>query len=113
MPTLQAKPARVQPQAVGERVAMIIPKQGKTTVVGNGISYHYVNGAQRMTVRDQRRRAVAMAKIRDLDGHLILLTKRIMFVKDTPPVVAVPGLGDGSCFQMSGVPHRLFCALKE
>jgi len=69
----------------------IVPKQGKTTIVSTGIGYNYVKFQM---VLNERPFAisdgvVAMARIQDLEGHLILRNKRMVFVKDTPPEVAV------------------------
>ena len=63
---------------------MIIPKSGKTTIVSGGIGYNYVNfqlvlNEKPFKIADG---AVAMARIQDNEGHLLLRAKRMAFVKD-------------------------------
>lgn len=90
----------------------IIPGNGKTTIVSSGIGYNYVRFQMVLNERPFpiSDGAVAMAKVQDMEGHLILRNKRMVFVKDTPPEVAVRELGEGSCLQVLGIP-RLNLAL--
>ena len=85
----------------------IIPGSGKTTIVSNGIGYNYVKFQMVLNERPFKISdgAVASARVQDLDGHLILRNKRMVFVKDTPPEVAVRGLGGDACLQVLGIPR--------
>lgn len=85
----------------------IIPKAGKTTIVSAGIGYNYVKfqmvlNEKPFKVSDG---AFAMARIQDMEGHLLLRAKRMVFVKDTPPEMAVRDLGAGACLRAWGVPR--------
>jgi hypothetical protein len=50
------------------------------------------------------------AKVRDWDGELVARKKRMVFVKDTPPELAVRDLKRGDCIRALGIP-RLNLAL--
>jgi hypothetical protein len=52
----------------------------------------------------------AYAKVRDWDGELLLRKKRMVFVKDSPPELAVRNKGAGDCLRVLGIP-RLDLAL--
>ena len=85
----------------------ITPGSGKTTILSGGIGYNYVKF--QMVLNEKPFKlidgAVASASVQDLTGHLILRKKRMVFVKDTPPEVAVRGLGEGACLQVLGIPR--------
>lgn len=85
----------------------IVPTSGKTTIISNGIGYNYVKfqmvlNEQPFAISDG---AVASAKVQDLEGHLLLRSKRMVFVKNTPPEVATRDLDEGSCLQVLGIPR--------
>ena len=85
----------------------ITPGNGKTTILSSGIGYNYVKfqmvlNEKPFTLSDG---AVASASVQDLAGHLILRKKRMVFVKDTPPEIAVRALGDSACLQVLGIPR--------
>jgi hypothetical protein len=90
----------------------IIPKSGKVTIVSNGIGYNYVNF--QMVLNEKPFKipdgALAKARIQDLEGHLLLRDKRMVFVKNTPPEVAVRNGKAGDCLRVLGIP-RLDLAL--
>ena len=90
----------------------IIPKSGKVTIVSNGIGYNYVNFQMVLNERPFKipDGALAKAQIQDLEGHLLLRDKRMVFVKDTPPEVAVRNGKAGDCLRVLGIP-RLDLAL--
>jgi hypothetical protein len=85
----------------------IIPKAAKTTIVSNGIGYNYVNfqmvlNEKPFKVSDG---ALARARIQDNEGHLLLRSKRMVFVKDTAPEITVRDLGAGACLRVLGIPR--------
>ena len=90
----------------------IIPKSGKVTIVSNGIGYNYVNFQMVLNEKPFKIAdgALAKARIQDLEGHLLLRDKRMVFVKDTPPEVAVRDGKAGDCLRVLGIP-RLDLAL--
>ena len=90
----------------------IIAKSGKVTIVSNGIGYNYVNFQMVLNERPFKipDGALAKAGIQDLEGHLLLRDKRMVFVKDTPPEVAVRNGKAGDCLRVLGIP-RLDLAL--
>ncbi|MDH4290099.1 MAG: hypothetical protein OEW27_10435 [Aquincola sp.] len=90
----------------------IIPKSGKVTIVSNGIGYNYVNFQMVLNEKPFKISdgAVAKARIQDQEGHLLLRNKRMVFVKDTPPEVAVRDGKGGDCLRVLGIP-RLDLAL--
>lgn len=86
--------------------------QGTTTIISNGVGYNYVKFQMELSERpievaDGR---FAFAKVRDMDGHLLLRKKRVVFVKGTPPEAAVKDAQEGQCFRVLGIP-RLDLAL--
>lgn len=89
-----------------------IPKPGKTTIVSNGIGYKYVNFQMALNERPFKiaAGALAMARVQDMEGHLLLRTTRVVFVKATAPEVAVRDLGAGAFLRVLGIP-RLDLAL--
>ena len=90
----------------------IIPKSGKVTIVSNGIGYNYVNFQMVLNEKPFKIAdgALAKARIQDLEGHLLLRDKRMVFVKDTPPEIAVRDGKAGDCLRVLGIP-RLDLAL--
>ena len=80
---------------------------GKTTILSSGIGYNYVKFQMVLNEKPFKLMdgAVASASVQDLAGHLILRKKRMVFVKDTPPEVAVRDLGEGACLQVLGIPR--------
>ena len=90
----------------------IIPKSGKVTIVSNGIGYNYVNFQMVLNEKPFKIAdgALAKAQIQDLEGHLLLRDKRMVFVKDTPPEIAVRDGKAGDCLRVLGIP-RLDLAL--
>ena len=112
IPGYEAKrPEDAFPRYDGVR-SKIIPKTGKVMIVSNGIGYNYVNF--QMVLNEKPFKipdgALAMARIQDLEGHLLLRNKRMVFVKDTPPEAAVRDLAAGACLHVLGIP-RLDLAL--
>lgn len=88
--------------------------RGKTTtrIVSPGLGYNYVEFQMQLNekpfpVQDG---SFAYTKVRDWDGELIHRKKRMVFVKDTPPEVAVRDKGAGDCLRVLGIP-RLDLAL--
>jgi hypothetical protein len=73
----------------------IIPARATTPVVSPGFGYNYVEFQMALAdnpfpVQDG---SFAYAKVRDWNGDLLLRKKRMVFVKDTPPELAVRGAG--------------------
>jgi len=92
--------------------AKIIPGKVSTKIVSPGIGYNYVDFQMELmekpfTVKDG---SFAMAKVRDWEGELLLRKKRMVFVKDTPPELAVRSMKAGECLRVLGIP-RLDLAL--
>jgi hypothetical protein len=92
--------------------ARIRKGNGTTTITSNGVGYNYVNFQMELSERpfevsDGR---FAFARVRDWEGHLLLRKKRMVFVKDTPPEIAVRNAQEGDCFRVLGIP-RLDLAL--
>ena len=85
----------------------IIPKAGKTTIVSSGIGYNYVNFQMVLNEKPFKLSdgAVAMARVQDSEGHLLLRAKRMVFVQDTAPEVAVRDLGASACLRVLGIPR--------
>jgi len=87
----------------------IISKIGKTTIVSNGIGYNHVNF--QMVLNEKAFRvsdgalARARARVQDNAGHLLLRSKRVVFVKDTAPEIAAWDLGAGACLRVQGIPR--------
>lgn len=85
----------------------IVAGKGKTTITSPGVGYNYVDFQMELlerpfTVVDG---AFAFASVRAWDGDLILRKKRMVFVKDTPPEVAVRSKGPGDCLRVLGIPR--------
>jgi hypothetical protein len=80
----------------------IIPRKTTTTIVSAGIGYNYVKFQMVLAEKPFRAEdgALAKAEIHDLDGHMLLRSKRMIFVKDTPPEVAVRDKGAGTCLRV-------------
>jgi hypothetical protein len=92
--------------------SQIIPGKGVTKVVSPGLGYNYVEFQMELNekpfpVSDG---SFAYAKVRDWDGELVLRKKRMVFVKDSPPELAVRHKGAGDCLRVLGIP-RLDLAL--
>lgn len=90
----------------------IVPSKTTTKIVSPGIGYNYVEFQMELMekpfpVADG---SFAYAKVRDWDGELILRKKRMVFVKDTPPEIAVHDKEAGNCLRVLGIP-RLDLAL--
>jgi hypothetical protein len=90
----------------------ITHKNGRTTITSSNVGYNYVEFQMELAERpfkvDDGR--LAYAEVRDLDGELWLRKKRMIFVKGTPPEIAVRNAGKGDCFHVLGIP-RLDLAL--
>jgi hypothetical protein len=92
--------------------AKITRSTGVTTITSNGVGYNYVKfqmelSGQPFPVKDG---SFAFAKVRDWSGELLLRKKRMVFVKGTPPELAVRDAGAGTCLRVLGIP-RLDLAL--
>lgn len=90
----------------------ITPGAASTKIVSPGIGYNYVDFQMQLmekpfVVKDG---SFVFAKVRDWDGELLLRKKRMVFVKDTPPEIAVRDLKAGDCLRVLGMP-RLDLAL--
>lgn len=90
----------------------IIPGTASTKIVSPGIGYNYVDFQMQLmekpfVVKDG---SFAYAKVRDWEGELMLRKKRMVFVKDTPPELAVRDKKAGDCLRVLGMP-RLDLAL--
>lgn len=88
--------------------------KGKTTtkITSPGLGYNYVEFQMELMekpfpVSDG---SFAYAKVRDWEGELVARKKRMVFVKDTPPELAVRNLKGGDCLRVLGIP-RLDLAL--
>ena len=90
----------------------IIPARSTTTVVSPGLGYNYVEFQMELAEKPFRVQdgSFAYAKVQAWNGHLLLRKKRMVFVKDTPPELAVRAAGVGDCFRVLGIP-RLDLAL--
>ena len=85
----------------------IIPRKTTTTIISAGIGYNYVKfqmvlAEKPIPVEDG---ALAKAEIRDLEGHMLLRSKRMIFVKDTPPELAVRDNAASTCLRVLGIPR--------
>ena len=90
----------------------IIPNKSTTTIISGGLGYNYVDFQMQLNetpfpVSDG---SFAFAQVLDLEGSLIHRKRRMVFVKDTPPELAVRTLSEGDCLRVLGVP-RLDLAL--
>jgi len=83
-----------------------------TTITSNGVGYNYVKFQMELAERpfSVQDGSFAFAKVRDWEGELLLRKKRMVFVKDTPPEIAVRDARQGDCFRVLGIP-RLDLAL--
>ncbi len=90
----------------------IVPGKATTKIVSPGIGYNYVEFQMQLMEKPFRVAdgSFAYAKVRDWDGELVLRKKRMVFVKDTPPEVAVRDKVAGNCLRVLGIP-RLDLAL--
>lgn len=82
-------------------------KGTNVTIESPGLGYNYVEFQMELysppfPVDDG---AFAYAKVRDWDGELIHRKKRMVFVKGTPPEVAVRGGTEGNCWRVLGIPR--------
>lgn len=80
---------------------------GTTTIVSNGIGYNYVKfqmvlNERPFAIQDG---ALVQAKVQDLEGHLLLRNKRMVFVKDSEPHRRVSSMADGDCMVVLGIPR--------
>lgn len=92
--------------------AKITKNKVTTKITSPGLGYNYVDFQMELMekpfpVPDG---SFARAKVRGWDGELVARKKRMVFVKDTPPELAVRDLEDGDCLRVLGIP-RLDLAL--
>lgn len=92
--------------------AKITKNKVTTKITSPGLGYNYVGFQMELMekpfpVSDG---SFAYAKVRDWDGELVARKKRMVFVKDTPPELAVRDLKGGDCLRVLGIP-RLDMAL--
>jgi len=92
--------------------ARITKGKTSTKITSPGLGYNYVDFQLELMekpfpVSDG---SFAYAKVRDWDGELVVRKKRMVFVKDTPPELAVRNLKGGDCVRALGIP-RLNLAL--
>lgn len=92
--------------------AKISPGRTTTTIVSPGIGYNYVEFQMQLNEKPYpvKDGSFAYARVRDWEGHLLLRKKRMVFVKDTPPELAVRNKRAGDCLRVLGIP-RLDLAL--
>lgn len=90
----------------------IVPGKTTTRIVSPGLGYNYVEFQMRLNEKpfpvDDG--SFAFAQVRDWDGELIHRKRRMVFVKDTPPELAVRDKKSGDCLRVLGMP-RLDLAL--
>jgi len=90
----------------------IVPGKTTTRIISPGLGYNYVEFEMRLNEKAFRvdDGSFAFAQVRDWDGELIHRKRRMVFVKDTPPEIAVRTKGPGDCLRVLGIP-RLDLAL--
>lgn len=90
----------------------IVPSKTTTTITSGGLGYNYVAFQMELSERPYAVEdgSFAYAKVRESSGHVLLRKKRMVFVKDTPPEIAVRNGKAGDCFRVLGIP-RLDLAL--
>jgi len=89
--------------------ARIIPEAKKkaTTIVTSMAGYNYVEFVLELSeepheVEDGR---MVFASVHDLEGELLVRKRRMVFVKDTPPELAVKSLKKGDRLHVLGLPR--------
>ncbi len=84
-----------------------ITRGSATTITSSGVGYNYVKFQMELNERpvelDDGR--FAFAKVRDWEGRLLLRKKRMVFVRGTPPEMAVQNAKEGDCFRVLGIPR--------
>jgi len=83
--------------------ARIKPGAGATTITSGGLGYNYVEFQMELSERPFPvvDGSFAYAKVRDLAGELIHRRKPMVFVKGTPPEIAVRALKAGDCLSLA------------
>lgn len=83
------------------------PKKKTTTIVTSMAGYNYVEFVMELSeepheVEDGR---MVFASVLDIEGELLVRKRRMVFVKDTPPEVAVKTLKKGDKLHVLGLPR--------
>ena len=88
--------------------ATIVPRKTTTTLLTEMGGFNYVEFAVMLnedptfTTVDGR---MVFASIHDLEGHLLVRNRRLVFVKDSPPELRVRDLKKGDTLHLLGVPR--------
>jgi hypothetical protein len=85
----------------------LIPEGDTTTIITSSVGYNYVNFQMQLseTPRDVEDGKMAFAQVRDYQGELVVRSRRMVFVKDSPPEKLVRNLKPGSCRRVLGIPR--------
>ena len=85
----------------------IIPGHSTTKMITSMAGYNYVEFLMELNKAPYKVSGghMVMASVNDLKGELLVRNRRMVFVKDTPPDVAVRNLNVGDCLHVLGIPR--------